>query len=167
MTPDITSPGKRTAPIGRLLCALAMFILAAGSAWADDAVYASHGMADATPAQVYLRYVEVAAAADSVEDILPFSPFTEAKNRKDLEAMPLAQRKQALGFIKAMALVDAEVLSEQVDGDTATLEVRGQSPGMLSGELEPTWGTISLVRKAGEWKITNRAFRDKPQAGDA
>lgn len=161
------TPGKRMTPMGWLLCALAMFTLAAGSAWAGEATYASHGMTDATPSQVYLRYAEVVAAADSVEDILPFSPFPEARNRKDFEAMSLEQRRQALGFIKAMALVDADVLSEQVDGDTATLEVRGQSLGMLSGELEPTWGTITLVRKAGEWKITNRAFRDTPQAGDS
>lgn len=161
--------GNRNTRLAVLLCIVALAVGAIGSALADESVYASHGMPEATPSEVYLRYVEIVGDADSVEDILPFSPFPIAKNQKDLEAMPLEQRKKALGFIKGMmSLADAQVLSEQVDGDTATLEVRGQSPGLLSGELEPTWGTITLVRKAGEWKVSNQAFRETEQAaGDS
>lgn len=130
----------------------------------EQGQYASHGMPDATPGEVYLKYVQVLHAADSANDIMTFSPRTRAENRKQLEAMSDAQRRKALAAMQGMALTDATILSEQVDGDAATLEVYGQSPNLLTGAAEPTWGTVTLVRRGGEWKVANQALRDSEQA---
>jgi len=141
-----------------------LLALAGHGAMAAEPEYVAHGMAGATPTQVYLRYVEVLREAEAVEDIMPFSPFPAAQNRRDLEAMPPDQRRQALAFIKGLAPDELEVLGETVTGDQATVAVRGQFPGMLSGEPEANWGDITLVRRAGEWKVSNQAFRDTEAA---
>jgi hypothetical protein len=140
---------------------------AAHGAMAAEPEYAAHGLAGATPTRVYLRYVEVLRGADAVEDIMPFSPFPAAQNQRDLAAMPPEQRRQALAFIKGLAPDALEVLGETVDGDQASVAVRGQFPGMLSGQPETSWGEITLVRRAGEWKVSNQAFRDTEESASA
>ena len=39
--------------------------------------------------------------------------------------------------------------------------VFGELPGMLDGEPSPHHGVVTLVRRGGEWKISNQAFEDR------
>lgn len=141
---------------------LAMVLaLAAGAVHAQETGYIGHGMADASPTEVYLEYARVIHAADSPQAIFPFSPQPAAEVRAALAAMTPEQAAQALGFMQAMVPLQPEVLVETVEGDTATLEVFGELPGMLDGEPSPHHGVVTLVRRGGEWKISNQAFEDR------
>lgn len=142
--------------------ALALVLVSTGTATAAGGEYASNGMKDASPGEVYLRYIEVLKNAQSLREIFPFSPNSREQNRKDLDSLSPEQRKQGLAGIRAMSIdpEGAKVLSEVITGDTAILEVRGLSPGMTSGKLETTWATVTMVRREGEWKIAGQALRD-------
>ncbi len=141
--------------------AFAVFLVSAGMAAGAGLKYVSNGMANASPAEVYLRYIEVLHNAQSLPEIFPFSPNPKAQNMKDLETLSPEQRKQGLAGIKAMSLnpEGAKILSQKITGDTAILEVRGLSPGM-NGKLEATWATVKMIRRQGEWKILSQALRD-------
>ena len=146
--------------------ALSMFLamalaLAAPAGHAQEPEYFSHGMPDAGPTEVYLQYARAIHAADSPEAIFPYSPQPAAQVRASLAGMTPDQVEQALGFMRSLVPVQPEVLSETVDGDTATLEVRGALPGMLDGEPSPHRGTVTLVRVGGEWKISNQSFEEE------
>src|SRR5690606_26783882 len=101
----------------------------------------------------YLEYARVIHASDSAEAIMPFSPQPAAQVKASLAQMTPEQLAQALAFLRALVPLHPEVLDETVDGDTATLQVRGDLPGMIDGELEPNRGTVILLRRGGEWKV--------------
>lgn len=155
-------------PIRRAGLVLALFLMSAGMAAGAGAEYVSNGMGNASPAAVYLRYIEVLKNAQSLEEIFPYSPNTNPQNMKDLAALSPEQRKQGLAGIKSMSLdpEGARVINVQVTGDTATLEVRGLAPDMMSGKLETTWATVKMVRREGEWKIAGQALRDTEKPAD-
>src|SRR5690606_33020297 len=134
---------------------------AAGPFNAQEPGYLGRGMAVASPPEVFLEYARVIHAADSPQAIFPFSPQPAAEVRAALAAMTPEQAAQALGFMQAMVPLQPEVLVETVEGDTATLEVFGELPGMLDGEPSPHHGVVTLVRRGGEWKISNQAFEDR------
>ena len=128
---------------------------------AAEPEYASHGMAGASPSEVYLEYARVIHAADSAEAILPFSPQPVAQARASMAGMSPDQMQQALAFMRSLVPLHPEVLEEIVDGETATLQVRGDLPGMIGGELEPNRGTVTLVLRGGEWKISDQSFEQE------
>lgn len=143
------------------------FILTAYGASTQAAeAYVSHGMSDASPSEVYLAYLEVTAELDSPQQVIPFSPHPRAELQAELAQMSEQDKAKTVAFIRSMAATDVEILDEQIDGDTATLEVRGQTRSLFTGEIEPSWGTVTLVRRGSEWKVKHEAWRDRPEASD-
>lgn len=142
--------------------ALVVLLMNAGMAAGAGAQYASNGMGGASPAAVYLHYIKVLKNAKSLKELFQFSPNPDAQNKQDLANLSPEQRKQGLAAIRVASLdpEGAKVVSESIDGDTATLEASGVALNPMSGKREPVWGTVEMVRREGEWKIVNRDLRD-------
>lgn len=156
-------PARRLATSGLRIVTLALTLLlmSTGAAVAGGQ-YASNGMTKATPGAVYLQYIKVLENAHSLQEIFPFSPNPMARNMQDLKRLSPKQRQQALAGIKAMSIKPkgAKVLSQKITGDAATLEISGMSPSMMDGKPEPTWATVKMVRRGGEWKVAKQSLRD-------
>ena len=53
------------------------------------------------------------------------------------------------------------VLEKAVYGDTAMPHERGDLPAKIGGDHEPNYGTVTLLRWSGEWKISDQAFKQE------
>lgn len=137
-----------------------LLALCLSTAHATEPTYASNGMTDASPSEVYLRYEQVLADLQSLKQLLPYSSRSLAANRKQLASIPPEKIGKLITSMRAMAVQDIEIIDQSIDGDTATLKARGRSIGLFTGEPEDVWGTIDMVRKGGEWKVKNSNWRD-------
>lgn len=118
-------------------------------------------MADASPSEVYLRYVDVLNQLTSLKQLLPFSNRKRATNLEQLSSMSTEQRQKTIKMLRAGAPRDVTVAKEQIQDSSATLTVTGKVLGVLEGDMQPVWGTITLVRKAGEWQMKYSDWSDK------
>lgn len=151
---------------GLVLTSLVWFsLMTTATAQAD---YASHGMVNASPSEVYLHYLEVLHNAESIMEILPYSPRTQTQNQAQLEATSEQELSRALAMMQAMAPVDVQVLQESVDGNRATLEFKARARSLFDGDMVPVWGRVPLLRRQGEWKIGYAETQDtKPDWADS
>jgi hypothetical protein len=111
-----------------------------------------------SPKETYLKYRATLAAADKVEAI---QPMCCKKVNEEIDQTPADMKPKMFEFIKATAPLSVEVLSEAVDGDTATLNLSGKTEPAASNVSERTLGKVTLVKEDGMWKIGKESWNSK------
>lgn len=111
-----------------------------------------------SPTQAYLKYRTAFATADKVEALQPM--FCKKVN-EEIDQTPPDMKPQMFGFMKATAPATVQVLSEAVDGDTATLKLSGKTEPSGPNVSEHTVGKVTLVKEGGAWKIGKEAWDSK------
>lgn len=138
----------RMAPAARLaLCVMFLFVV-------SPELQAQRAPANETGTQFYTRYLAAFAKATKFEEILP---FMSADRVKEANAMPADQRADMLGFVKMMAPTNIKITGEKADGTGATLMATGVD-GM---DKSAQYGTISLVKEGGAWKIAKESWSNQ------
>jgi hypothetical protein len=99
-----------------------------------------------TATQFYLDYRKAFDKATKIEDLLP---FLAAKNRKQVEDSPKADRDKNFGLMKIMAVTGAKVLKEEhlADG-SAVLTVEA-----INGDKKKVTGKVTILKEGGAWKL--------------
>ncbi len=117
-------------------------------------------MADgASPTEVYALYI-VAQRAGDVEGMAEYV----IKAKKDqLQAMPEAQKKGIADMMKMMAPVEYTVITEDIQGDTATLTLQAKAKD-FSGQVSEQSGTLSFVKEGGVWKLAREKWKASSQS---
>lgn len=84
--------------------------------------------------------------------------FITEQSAQEITALPVEEQRRTLELAVLFTFSPVEILNETVNGNRATLEVRGYDETPMMGE--PGWrqGTISLVKEAGEWKVGNESW---------
>lgn len=114
----------------------------------------SHGMRDASPGDVYLRLNSVIAGMDSLRDVLPYAAFDLRDLHRRWSSYSDSERVRLLQKVKGYVLQEPRVVGENIDGDRATIVVRGWIRGP-SGETEEIRGVVQMGILAGEWKTAD------------
>jgi hypothetical protein len=113
-----------------------------------------------TPAGAYLGYSRAVERATDAAELVPY--FAEHR-RRELDAAK-ARGADLLANMRASALAHAEVAAQRVDGDTATLEVRGVKRNPRTGRMVRISGTVELVREGPVWRISRMRHHRDPAA---
>lgn len=120
----------------RVVCILTFVLwVAAAPTWAQ------------TPAsEFYLAYRQAFQAAATLDELFP---YLSAAARKQVEAIPAADRGQMFEFMKTMgATRDLRILGEEPSGEGIALTVEA-----TAGDGTHRHGTITLVREEGAFKM--------------
>ncbi|MFH1039024.1 MAG: hypothetical protein V1789_10205 [PVC group bacterium] len=110
--------------------------------------------ADATPAAVYDLYI-VAMKAGDLDGMAAF--VTKAKVDQ-LLAMPDDQKTQIAEMMKMMAPSEYAVVTEDIQGDIATLTLTGKATDFAGGFNEQE-GTATFVKEDGVWKLVEDSWQ--------
>jgi hypothetical protein len=99
-----------------------------------------------TATQFYLDYRKAFDKATKIEDVLP---FMAAKNRKQVEDTPKADRPKMFEFMKMVTVTGVKVLKEDhlADG-SAVLTAEAIGP-----DKKKQTGKITILKEGGAWKI--------------
>lgn len=141
----------RIAQIARLSMGLALVVVSV--AWSQAQPKAQ------TATQFYMAYRAAFDKATKIDDLFP---YMAAKNVKQAEATPKADRDKMFGLMKMMGtLTDVKVLKEEhaADGNTV-LTVEGLGPSFSdSAKKEKTTGKITITKEGGAWKILEEGWK--------
>ena len=107
--------------------------------------------ANETGTAFYNRYQAAFAKATKVEQL---TPFMTAASVKEMMADSPARRAEGLEMMKMMAMSNVKVTKEVAAGTGATLTVTGVDPM----EKKPQYGTVTLIKEAGAWKISKESW---------
>jgi hypothetical protein len=135
----------RASSIAKVLVCLVFVLSAAGRLGAQAAP------ANETATQFYTRYLAAFQKATKMEQVLP---FMSAARVTEYNGMPAEQKGGMLELIKMMAATNVKVTKEAAAGTGATLTVTGVD----SMEKKPQYGTVTLVKEAGAWKIAEESW---------
>ena len=106
-----------------------------------------------TATQYYMAYRVAFDKAKSVEELLP---YMSAKNKKEMEATPKAERAKMFEFIKMVGtLTDVKVIKETRTPDGgAKLSVEG-----IDSDKKKMTGTVDVIKEGGAWKIGGESWK--------
>jgi hypothetical protein len=107
-----------------------------------------------SPRDVYALYL-VAQRAGDVEGMAEY--VVQAK-KDQLKAMPEAQKKGIADMMKMMAPIDYTVVTEDIQGDTATVTIKGKVKD-FSGQVVEKSGTLRFVKEGGVWKLAREKWK--------
>jgi len=107
-----------------------------------------------SPKEVYAVYV----IAQKAGDLEGMSVCVIEAKAKQLEAMPEDQKGQIAEMMKMMAPAEYAVVSEDIQGDNATLTVTGKTSD-FSGGLRDQKGTITFLKEGGAWKLAAEKWK--------
>jgi hypothetical protein len=139
----------RIAPLARWSIVLAL--VTATGAWAQAPPKAQ------TATQFFLAYRAAFDKATKIEDLYP---YMAAKNRKQAEETPKAERDKMFGLIKIMgAVAGPKVLKEEhmPDGG-ALLTVEGMVSGLGTEAPKKATGKVTILKEGGAWKIGEESW---------
>jgi len=130
--------------IGKITTGLATLGLALGMA---SGAWAQAQAKPQTATQFYMAYRAAFDKATKIEDIFP---YMAAKNLKQAEATPKADRDKMFGLMKIMGtLTDVKVLKEEHSADGgAVLTVEG-----IDGDKKKNTGKVTIVKEGGAFKL--------------
>ena len=107
-----------------------------------------------SPQEVYAFYI-VAQRAGDVEGMAEYV----IKVKKDqLKAMPEGQKKGIADMMKMMAPIEYTVVTEDIQGDTATLTLKAKAKD-FSGQVSEQSGTLRFVKESGVWKLAKENWK--------
>jgi len=106
-----------------------------------------------TPSDVYAVYV-VAQQDGNIEGICAY--ITEDKV-KQLETMSNEEKIQISEMLKMMAPTEYIVVTEDIQGDNATIILTGKANDFAGGLIDQS-GTVTLVKEGGAWKIVQERW---------
>ena len=107
-----------------------------------------------SPSDVYALYI-TAQRDGNIKGMCEY--VTEAKV-KQLEAMPEEQKTQIAEMMKMMAPTEYTVVSEDIQGDSATLTITGKATDFSGGSCDKK-GTASFVKEGGVWKLSRDSWK--------
>jgi hypothetical protein len=111
-----------------------------------------------TATQFYVDYRAKFDKATKIEDILP---YMSAKNVKQAEAQPKADRDKMFGVIKLLgAISDLKVTKEEPAPDGGViLTAEGLSPSLSDpAKKDKQAGKITIVKEGGAWKVGEESW---------
>jgi hypothetical protein len=106
-----------------------------------------------TATQFYMAYRAAFDKATKIEDLFP---YMAAKNLKQAEATPKADRDKMFGLLKMMgSLTDVKVTKEEHAPDGgAVLSAEGMATSLSDdAKKEKQTGKITIVKEGGAWKL--------------
>jgi hypothetical protein len=127
------------------ICVCLMFVVSAAAALGAQAAPANE-----TATQFYTRYLAAFQKATKIEQLLP---FMAADRAAEINKTPAAERADMFEFIKMVAATDVKVTKEVATATGATLT----TTGVDSMEKKPQYGTVTLVKEKGAWKISKES----------
>ena len=141
------------------------FIAAFLSLTAFTALAAAPARAAEEPDAVYFKYHRAAVSRD-LDEMLRYA---DAAQRNELSGISAAQRDATMKMLEA-SMPRAFVLKGKTvapDGKRARLLVSGPGGSVLDDKLETLYGTITMVKEQGEWKVGTADWSNTPPAGIA
>ncbi|MBI3928156.1 MAG: hypothetical protein HY319_21615 [Armatimonadetes bacterium] len=125
--------------------AILVTLLCVGSAWAQS---------EADPAAFYLKFHDVLQKAQRLDEIRPY--FTEQVLQEWSEEE--VEDAEGLNQLRRLVPRELELVSQAIDGKTATLTWRGAIKDPDNGEVLQSTGIVSLVQVGGQWRIDNATW---------
>ena len=123
---------------------------------------------NATPSAVYKQYHKALMAATSVDQL---SSFLCKKVNEDIQKTAPDVKPMMFGMIKDMTPKAFDVVSENIDGDHASIDLAAQtSDPAPNSSAEKSTGKVTFVREGGSWKIDKERWESKVEntgSGDA
>ena len=111
------------------------------------------------PSDLYRQYHKQLLAASSVDEI---KPFLCKKVVADIDGTPAPMKPMMFGLLQTMTPKDVLIVSENIDGDKATLTLKSaEAEKKVEGVSETTKGTVTLVREGALWKIDKETWDSK------
>jgi len=107
-----------------------------------------------SPQDVYALYI----AAQRDGNIKGMCEYVTEAKVKQLEAMPAEQQTQIAEMMKMMAPTEYTVVTEDIQGDRATLILTGKASDFAGGSCEKK-GTASFVKEGGVWKLSQERWK--------
>ncbi len=107
-----------------------------------------------SPSESYRKYLAALNSARSTTDI---SPYLSSSMLKSLESLPAPEKERMLASMKAQAPAGVMIVSENIQGEIATLIVEGTKPGsrpVIMGK-----GSVQLRLEGGRWKIERQNYK--------
>lgn len=138
----------RTAHVARRSCVLALAFVA-GAAFQAQA----QAPKAQTATQFYMAYRAAFDKATKIDDLFP---YMAAKNLKEVQATPKADRDKMFGLMKLMgSYTDLKVLKEEHTPDGgAVLAAEGMGASFSdASKKEKQTGKITIVKEGGAWKL--------------
>jgi hypothetical protein len=111
-----------------------------------------------TATQFYVDYRAKFDKATKIEDILP---YMSAKNVKQAEAQPKADRDKMFGVIKLLGSIsDLKVTKEEPTPDGGViLTAEGLSASLSDpAKKDKQAGKITIVKEGGAWKVGDESW---------
>lgn len=99
-----------------------------------------------SPSESYLAYNKAIAEAETMNDL---ESHIGSARLSDMQAVSVEEQKNILGFMKIIILESAkklEIVSEKIDGNTATVETKYCFDG------NKATSKVKLVLEDGKWK---------------
>jgi len=135
----------RATSIAKMLVCL-LFVISAA-----PVIGAQAPPANETATQFYTRYLAAFQKATKMEQILP---FMSAERVTEFNNAPAEMKSGALEMFKMMAATNIKVTKEAATTSGATLT----ATGIDSMEKKPQYGTVTLVKEKGAWKISKESW---------
>ncbi|MBX9689207.1 MAG: hypothetical protein K2X27_21035 [Candidatus Obscuribacterales bacterium] len=115
-----------------------------------------------SPKETYLKYRSALLSAKTVNEIMPFMC---KKVQSEIESTPQDMKPMIFGLIKETTPSSVQVISEEIDGDSANLKLSSAGsqtppPGAKSIK-EDTKGSVKLLKENGVWKIDKESWESK------
>ena len=107
-----------------------------------------------SPRTVYDLYI----VAQRAGDVDGMAAFVTKAQVEQLKAMPAEQKAQIGEMMKMMAPTEYTVITEDIQGDTATLTIKGKATDFSGAENEQE-GTVSFVKEDGVWKLAKESWK--------
>jgi len=141
----------RTASIASWSAALAV-------AWTCTASAEAPAAKAQTATQFYVAYRAKFDKATKIEDL---TPYMAAKNIKEMEAQPKADRDKMFGLMKLLGSIsDLKVTKEEPKPDgSVILTAEGLSPSLSdANKKEKQSGKITIIKEGGAWKVGEESW---------
>ena len=111
------------------------------------------------PENVYANFHRAAVAGD-LDRMLLYAP---AARRKEMAALPPAQRAAQAKFIGAQLPRTYVIQAKTVDANGLSLHVSGMStPPRSDQQSEMVYGSIQMRLEGGDWKVASMNWSNKP-----
>jgi len=107
-----------------------------------------------SPQEVYALYIVTQRAGD----LEGMAEYVVKAKKDQLQAMPDAQKKGIAGMMKMMAPVEYTVITEDIQGDTATLTLKAKVKD-FSGQITKQSNTLRFVKEGGVWKLAREKWK--------
>lgn len=109
--------------------------------------------AEDSPQVVYSAYIQ----CQRVGDLDGMAKHTTEAKAKQLVSMPDAQKQQISEMMKMMAPSEYVVITEDIQGDSATLKLKAKMTD-FGGDVVEQEGTVTFVKENGKWKLVQETW---------